>query len=140
MGIRGTAGMAASMMALAVVAGCGSSPSGQNADQCNQFATSYDALAAVISSGPVDGAEAWDAAKRAELDTIRGLTDSATDPVAGPLNTLVDGIPEDPLVLSEPESESGQAFVDNADAVAQACSDDGTAISLVDFPLLNFSN
>lgn len=128
------------MMALAVVAGCGSSPSGQNADQCNQFATSYDALAAVISTGPVDGADAWDAAKRAELDTIRGLADSATDPVAGPLNTLVEGLPDDPLVLSEPDSESGRAFVDNAQAVAQACADDGTTISLVDFPLLSFTN
>lgn len=128
------------MMAIAVAAGCGSSPSGQNTEQCNQFATSYEALAAVISSGPVDGAEAWDAAKRAELDTIRGLADSASDPVAGPLNTLVEALPEDPLVLSEPDSESGQAFVDNADAVVGACAEDGTTISLVDFPLLSFTS
>lgn len=128
------------MLALAVVAGCGSSPSGQNTEQCNQFATSYDALAAVISSGPVDGAEAWDAAKRAELDAMSGLADSATDPVAGPLKTLKEGIPEDPIVLSEPDSESGQTFVDNANAVAAACAEDGTTISLVDFPLITFSN
>lgn len=138
MRIRGIVGMSVSVVAVAAVAGCGGSSSGQNTEQCEQFSASYDRLAAVISAGPTEGADAWDAAKKAEFDTIRGLADSATDPVSAPLNTLIEALPDDPLQLSEADSESGQALVNNAEAVSSACAEDGTTITLADFPLITF--
>lgn len=118
-----------------------SDSSPENATACTDFETAYDQFTALVKAGPADSdIEAWTAAKTAEMQKFQPLADTATDGVETSLSTLISGLPADSLELTEPDSTSGQAFVDNSKAVADACSSAGTAITLDEFPLLKFGN
>ncbi|WP_262498257.1 hypothetical protein [Rhodococcus sp. ANT_H53B] len=84
------------------------------------------------------GVEKWTADKSASLSEFTTQSEQATGEVKNALTTLVADLPADSLELSEPDSESGQKFVDNSNAVASACEADGTSITLDEFPLLKF--
>lgn len=132
----------AACAALFLIAGCssGDEASAQNTEACTAFETSYNEFVDLVQNVPTDpaGVEAWTASKDSALTDISNHAGAATGEVQTAMNTLVDGLPADSLQLSEPDSESGQAFVDNADAVASACSADGTDLTLEEFPLLKF--
>lgn len=130
--------------AVLLVAGCGSdssnSTSGENTAPCTAFAGSHNSFVATVKSAPSDqaGVDKWTADKAAFLDEFATQSEQATGDVKNALTTLVTDLPADSLELSEPDSQSGQKFVDNAKAVASACESDGTTISLDEFPLLKF--
>lgn len=132
---------AVAIAALIALTGCSSdsdTPSA-NVDVCAQFGAAHDQLAELAASGPADGdVEQWTADKDASIAEMRVLADSATDDVQVQIRTLVDALPGDSLELTEADSESGRAFVDNAAAVASACESDGTTITLAEFPLQTF--
>lgn len=137
---------ALAVSAALLLAGCGSSddssaaPTGQNADVCNQFAASYNSLA-TLAKGPTDAdVDKWTAAKEAEIANFKTQSGTATGDVKDKLTALVGALPADTLTLSEPDSESGQAYVTNANAVASACAADGTTITLDEFALPKFTN
>ncbi|MGN7134421.1 hypothetical protein ACTHQY_14240 [Rhodococcoides corynebacterioides] len=128
------------------LAACGSGGSGsggdnsENASACSEFETTYNEFTALVKAGPADSdVQLWTDAKTAELQKFQPLADTATGNVEGALGTLIGALPEDSLELSEPDSESGKAFVANSTAVADACSADGSPIELNDFPLLSFN-
>lgn len=128
------------------LAACGSGDSGsggdnsENASACSEFETTYNEFTALVKAGPADSdVQLWTDAKTTELQKFQPLADTATGNVEGALGTLVGALPEDSLELSEPDSESGKAFVANSTAVADACSADGSPIELTEFPLLSFN-
>ncbi|MBY6368315.1 hypothetical protein [Rhodococcoides corynebacterioides] len=138
--------LTASVASVAVLglAACGGGDSGggnsENASACSEFETTYNEFTALVKAGPADSdVQLWTDAKTAELQKFQPLADTATGNVEGALGTLIGALPEDSLELSEPDSESGKAFVANSTAVADACSADGTPIELNDFPLLSFN-
>lgn len=126
------------------LAGCSSDSesdeSGANADVCTQFAAVHDELTELTVAGPgtADGLDKWTADKDAALAKFAPLGDQASGDVQADVQALVTALPTDSLELTEPDSESGQAFVDNSAAVASACESDGTAITLAEFPLQKF--
>lgn len=141
--MRSTLISAVALTALVALAGCssdgGESTSGANSDACTQFAAAHDELTDLTAAGPVDGdAEKWTADKDAAIAKFGPLGDSASGDVQTQLQSLVTALPADSLELAEPDSESGQAFVDNSAAVASACESDGTTITLAEFPLQKF--
>lgn len=135
---------AAACAAFLLLAGCSSdssdAASGENADTCTAFATSHNDFVATVEAVPTDqaGVETWTADKAASLSEFTTQSEQATGDVKNALTTLVADLPGDSLELSEPDSESGQKFVDNSNAVASACEADGTAVTLDEFPLLKF--
>lgn len=142
--MRSTLVLAAAATALFALAGCssdsGSDESGANADVCTQFAASHDELTELVKAGPAnaDGLDKWTADKDAALAKFGPLADQASGDVQTDVQILVTALPADSLALTEADSESGQAFVDNSAAVASACESDGTAITLAEFPLQKF--
>ncbi|MDV6230187.1 MULTISPECIES: hypothetical protein [Rhodococcus] len=134
----------AACAAFLLLAGCSSessdASSGENAESCTAFATSHNAFVATVEAVPTDqaGVEKWTADKSASLNEFTTQSEQATGEVKNALTTLVADLPADSLELSEPDSESGQQFVDNSNAVASACEADGTSITLDEFPLLKF--
>lgn len=139
--------LTASVASVAVLglAACGGGDSGsggtsENASACSEFETTYNEFTALVKAGPADSdVQLWTDAKTEELQKFQPLADTATGNVEGALSTLIGALPQDSLELSEPDSESGKAFVANSTAVADACSADGTPIQLNDFPLLSFN-
>lgn len=131
--------------ALLALAGCSSdsgsdSGSGANADVCTQFAAAHDELTELAKTGPVGGdVDAWTAEKDAAVAKFAPLGDQAEGDVKEKIQALVTALPADSLELTEADSESGQAFVDNSAAVSSACESDGTAITLAEFPLQKFN-
>ncbi|WP_415975232.1 hypothetical protein [Rhodococcus sp. 077-4] len=142
--MKTTALVAATCATFLFLAGCSSdssdAASGENADTCAAFATSHNNFVATVKAVPTDqaGVDKWTADKAASLSEFTNQSEQATGDVKNSLTTLVSDLPADSLALSEPDSESGQKFVDNSKAVASACEADGTAISLDEFPLLKF--
>lgn len=142
--MRSTLISAVAVTALIALAGCssdsGSEASGANAETCTQFAAAHDELTELAAAGPgVDGdVAAWTADKDAAIAKFAPLADSATGDVQTQVQALVTALPADSLELTEPDSESGQAFVDNSAAVASSCESDGTSITLAEFPLQKF--
>nr|WP_296774017.1 hypothetical protein [Rhodococcus sp. (in: high G+C Gram-positive bacteria)] len=130
--------------ALVALAGCssdsGGDSSGANADACTQFAAIHNELTALTVAGPNGAAdvEKWTSDKNAAIAKLSPLAEQATDSVKESIQTVVTALPADSLELTEPDSESGQAFVDNSSAVASSCDSDGTTITLADFPLQAF--
>ncbi|OAK55261.1 hypothetical protein [Rhodococcoides kyotonense] len=130
--------------ALLALAGCSSdsgsgSGSGANADVCTQFAAAHDELTELVKAGPTGGeVDAWTADKNAAVAKFAPLGDQAEGDVKAKIQALVTALPADSLALTEPDSESGQAFVDNSADVASACEADGTAVALAEFPLQKF--
>lgn len=130
--------------ALVALVGCssdsGSETSGANADVCTQFAAAHDELTELTVAGPSGAAdvEKWTSDKNAAIAKFSPLTEQATDSVKESIQTVVTALPADSLELTEPDSESGQAFVDNSAAVASSCESDGTTITLAEFPLQKF--
>lgn len=129
--------------ALFLLTGCGSdssNASGENKDTCTAFAAAHNDFVAIVKDVPTDqaGVEKWTADKSAALSEFAPQSEQATGDVKSALTTLVADLPEDSLQLSEPDSESGQKFVDNSAAVASACEADGTPLTLDEFPLLKF--
>lgn len=132
---------AVAITALIALTGCSSDSDGDavNADACQQFGAAHDQLAELTATGPTDGdVEQWTADKDASIAEMQSLAGTATDDVQVQIQALVDALPADSLELTEADSESGQAFVDNAAAVASACESDGTTITLAEFPLQRF--
>ncbi|MGB3769743.1 MAG: hypothetical protein WBA00_01240 [Rhodococcus sp. (in: high G+C Gram-positive bacteria)] len=119
----------------------GGDSSAENATACTDFETAYDQFTALAKAGPAESdIETWTAAKTAEMQKFQPLADTATGEVESALTTLASALPADSLELTEPDSVSGQAFVDNSNAVADACSAAGTPVELDEFPLLTFGN
>ncbi|MBY6414577.1 hypothetical protein HQ346_23535 [Rhodococcus sp. BP-252] len=131
--------------ALLVLAGCGSdsggdSGSGANADACTQFEAAYNDIAELSEAGPVGGdVEKWTADKNAAIAKFELLGDQAEGDVQAVIKDVASGMPVDSLELTEADSASGQAFVDNSAAVASACESDGNPITLAEFPLQKFN-
>ncbi|MCC8930660.1 hypothetical protein [Rhodococcus sp. I2R] len=139
--MRSTLMSAVAITALIALTGCSSDSDGDaaNADACQQFGAAHDQLAELTAAGPTDGdVEQWSADKDASIAEMQSLAGTATDDVQVQIQALVDALPADSLELTEADSESGQAFVDNAAAVASACESDGTTITLAEFPLQRF--
>ncbi|WP_037143898.1 hypothetical protein [Rhodococcoides fascians] len=141
--MRSTLISAVALTALVALAGCssdsGDSASDANADTCTQFAAAHDELTELAKAGPVSGdAEKWTADKDAAIAKFAPLGDTASGDVQTQIKAVVSALPTDSLELTEPDSESGQAFVDNSAAVASACESDGTTITLAEFPLQRF--
>lgn len=136
---------AIAVTALIALAGCGSDSgnddSDANADVCTQFAAAHDELAQLAAAGPgVEGdVEEWTADKNAAIAKFGPLIDTATGDVQTGLQTLTAALPADSLELTEADSVSGQAFVDNSAAVASSCESDGTTVTLAEFPLQKFN-
>lgn len=138
--MRSTLIPAVALTALLALAGCSGDSTTANVDACTQFAVAHDRLAELTAAGPVDGdVEQWTADKNDVVGQIESLTGQATGDVQASLETLVDGLPADTLELTEADSISGQAFVDNSTSVVSACESDGTAITLAEFPLQKFN-
>lgn len=143
--MRSTLMSALAMTALIALAGCssdsGSDASGVNADVCTQFAAAHDELTDLATAGPGVGGdvEKWTADKEVAIAKFAPLADQASGDVQTNVQTLVAALPVDSLELTEADSESGQAFVDNSAAVASACENDGTPVTLAEFPLQKFS-
>lgn len=136
---------AVASIALFALVGCGSegsgdTESGANADVCTQFAAAHDELTALALAGPAsaDGLDAWTSDKDAAIAEFGPLGESADGEVKSSIEALVAALPEDSLELTEVDSASGQAFVDNSAAVASACESDGTTITLAEFPIQKF--
>ncbi len=132
--------------ALVGLSACSSGDSGtsddssENATACTDFETTYDQFTALVKAGPADtDVQTWTDAKTAEMQKFQPLADTATGDVESSLSTLIGALPADSLELTEPDSSSGQAFVDNSTAVVDACSAAGTAITLDEFPLVKFN-
>ncbi|WP_167678949.1 hypothetical protein [Rhodococcus sp. B10] len=131
--------------ALLALAGCssesaGDSGSGANSEACTQFASAYNEFTELTTSGPADGdVEKWTADKDAASAEFSPLADQASGDVQSKINAVVSDLPVDSLQLTEADSESGQAFVDNSNAVAAACESEGATITLADFPLQKFN-
>lgn len=142
--MRSTLISAVAVTALITLTGCssdsGSDASGANADVCTQFAAAHDELTELAGGGPesAEGLDAWTADKDAAIAEFAPLGEQATGEVQTQLQALVAALPEDSLELTEPDSESGQAFVDNSAAVVSSCESDGTTIDLAEFPLQKF--
>ncbi|OZE86089.1 hypothetical protein CH304_04160 [Rhodococcus sp. 15-649-1-2] len=136
---------AIAVTALIALVGCssdsGNDDSGENADVCTQFAAAHDELTQLAIAGPgVDGDVAkWTADKDAAIAKFAPLADAATDDVQTSLQTLTAALPADSLELTEADSASGQAFVDNSATVASLCESDGTTVTLAEFPLQKFN-
>lgn len=137
------------VVAVAVVlalTSCGSGDSGSdsvseaNADVCTQFATAYDELTELASAGPNGAGEVgkWTADKDTTISKFAPLAEQASGDVRETLQSLITALPADSLELTEPDSASGQAFVDNSASVASACDSGGAKISLAEFPLQKF--
>ncbi|WP_186629085.1 hypothetical protein [Rhodococcus sp. BP22] len=132
--------------AVLALTGCGSGDSGSdsaseaNADVCTQFASVHDELTELASVGPNGAGEVgkWTADKDATISKFAPLAEQASGDVREALQSLVTALPADSLELTEPDSASGQAFVDNSASVASACDSGGTTISLAEFPLQKF--
>ncbi|MDI6630395.1 MAG: hypothetical protein QME72_21975, partial [Rhodococcus sp. (in: high G+C Gram-positive bacteria)] len=142
---RFTVFAAGAVAALGLVAGCSSSDeaaTGQNTDACNTFAADHNTFVGLVTAGPGSAAniEKWTADKQAAVDKLKALSGTASGDVASAITTLADGVPADSLELSEPDSESGKAFVENGAAVKSACEADGTTITLDELPLTTFTN
>ncbi|ORI27127.1 hypothetical protein [Rhodococcus sp. 1168] len=132
--------------ALVALVGCSSSDSadgsvlGANADVCTKFSAAHDELAALATTGPGVGGDTvrWTADKDAALAKISPLADQAEGQVKANIQKLVSALPKDSLELTEADSVSGQAFVDNSEAVATSCDSSGTTVELAEFPLQKF--
>lgn len=138
-------GAAFALASVVALAGCSSSDTaaaddqGDNATVCTDFESAYNDFTALVASGPVDAdVEGWTAAKTEEMQKFAPLADTATGDVEASLTALNSALPADSLELTEPDSASGQAFVDNSTAVASACDAAGTPVTLDEFPLLTF--
>lgn len=135
---------AAGFAAVLMLTGCGSdssdAPSGESAGACTAFAQSHNDFVATVSAVPTDqaGVDKWTADKDAALGQFTAESEQAAGDVQEALTTLVAELPADSLELSEPDSASGQKFVDNSQAVASACEAQGTTLTLDEFPLLKF--
>lgn len=133
---------AVAFAAVLALTGCGSSDSASkaNADVCTQFAAAHDELTELALAGPSGAGEVgkWTADKDATISKFAPLAEQAGGSVRDGLQTLVTALPADSLELTEADSASGQAFVDNSEAVATSCEDDGTEITLAEFPLQKF--
>ncbi|QCB50328.1 hypothetical protein E5720_05165 [Rhodococcus sp. PAMC28707] len=131
---------------MVALVGCGSgesadsSASGANADVCAQFKSAHDELTTLATTGPGVGGDPvqWTADKDAALAKISPLADQAEGEVKTNIEALVSALPKDSLELTEADSASGQAFVDNSEAVAASCGNDGTTVTLAEFPLQKF--
>ncbi|SNS45386.1 hypothetical protein [Rhodococcoides kyotonense] len=145
--MRSTLISVVALSALVALSGCSSSDSGSdsaagaNAEVCAEFATAYNNLVDLTEAGPgsAEGVDKWEADKDAALAEFSASADKASDSVKDSLTTLVAALPADSLELTEPDSESGQALVDNATAVANSCDADGSSIELSEFPLQKFN-
>ena len=132
--------------ALVLATGCSSADesaaTGQNTDVCNSFAAAHNELVGLVKAGPgtAENLDPWTASKKAAVDKIAALPATASGDVASAMTTFADAVPADTLELSEPDSESGKAFVDNGAAVKSACEADGTSITLDELPLTTFTN
>lgn len=137
---------AGAVAALSLVTGCSSSEesaaSGENAEVCNTFAADHNELVGLVKTGPgtAENLDPWTAEKQAAVDKLKSLSGTASGDVASAITTFADGLPGDTLELSEPDSASGRAFVDNGAAVKSACEADGTTITLDELPLTTFTN
>lgn len=137
---------AVAFTATLVLTACGSGDSGSdsaskaNADVCTQFASTHDELTELALAGPSGASEVdkWTADKEATISKFAPLAEQASGSVRDGIQALVTAFPADTLELTEPDSASGQAFVDNSAAVASACEADGTTIALAEFPLQKF--
>lgn len=137
---------AVAFAALVALVGCSSSDSadgsasGANADVCTKFSAAHDELTTLATTGPGVGGDTvqWTADKDAALAKMSPLVGQAEGEVKANLQTLVSALPMDSLELTEADSVSGQAFVDNSEAVATSCDSDGTTITLAEFPLQKF--
>ncbi|MET4046329.1 MULTISPECIES: hypothetical protein [unclassified Rhodococcus (in: high G+C Gram-positive bacteria)] len=137
---------AVALAAVLALTGCGSDDSASNstpdanADVCTQFAATHNELTELTLGGPVGAGEVgkWTADKDATISKFAPLAEQASGAVREGLQALVTTLPTDSLELTEPDSASGQAFVDNSVAVASACEADGTEITLTEFPLQKF--
>lgn len=143
---RFTVFAAGAVVALGLLTGCSggddSAATGQNTDVCNSFAADHNAFVGLVKAGPGSAAniEQWTADKQAAVDKVKSLSGTASGDVASVMTTFADAVPADTLELSEPDSESGKAFVDNGAAVKSACEADGTSITLDELPLTTFTN
>jgi hypothetical protein len=130
--------------ALVALTGCGSDSgtdaSSNNVDACTQFAVAHNELTELALAGPgtADGLDKWNADKDAAIAKFKPLGEQASGDVQTDIQALLAALPADSLELTEADSESGQAFVDNSSAVASSCESDGTAIDLSEFPLQKF--
>lgn len=140
-----TAAGAATALAL-LATGCSSSDdsasSGQNAEVCTSFAADHNDFVSLVKAGPgtAENLDPWTADKQAAVDKVKSLSGTASGDVASAITTFADAIPADTLELSEPDSESGKAFVSNSAAVKSSCEADGTSITLDELPLTTFTN
>ncbi|WP_072806949.1 hypothetical protein [Rhodococcoides yunnanense] len=145
--MRSTLISVVALSALVALTGCSSSDSssdsasGANAEVCAQFATAYNNLADLTKAGPgsAEGVDKWEADKDSAVAEFSASVDEASDSVKESLTTLVAALPADSLELAEPDSESGQALVDNATAVSNSCDADGNPVELSEFPLQKFN-
>ncbi|MCZ4560987.1 hypothetical protein O4160_09050 [Rhodococcus sp. IEGM 1401] len=136
---------AGAVAALGLVTGCSSSDeaaTGQNTDACNTFAADHNTFVGLVTAGPGSAAniEKWTADKQAAVDALKSVPGTASGDVASASTTFVEALPDDTLELSETDSASGKAFVDNGAAVKSACEADGTTITLDALPLTTFTN
>lgn len=142
--MRSTLISAVAVTAMIALVGCssdsGESASTANTDACTQFAAAHDELTELTKAGPVGGdVDAWTGEKDASIAKLGPIGEQATGTVQTGIQTLVQALPADSLELTEVDSESGQAFVDNSAAVVASCESDGTAITLAEFPLQSFN-
>ncbi len=138
---RFTAAAAGAVVALALTAGCSSDDSSaESAEACSSFETYHNELVTLVNDGPgtAEEVEAWTAAKNDAVAELEALPATAAGAVAESMTTFAGALPDDTLVLSEADSEPGQAFVTNANDVASACESDGTAITLSELQLVTF--